>query len=81
LLNSVQCLVDRGIREFTIPIVECVGTFNQPKKVVGFARVEVDYVIPSGNPKGIWLHGLYEGQKPGPPGGGQFGLIAVSLVK
>lgn len=81
LLNSVQCLLNNGIRTFTIPIVECVGTFNQPKKIVGFAKVEVDYVISSGSPKGIWLHGLYEGQKPGPPGGGQFGLLAVTLVK
>jgi Flp pilus assembly protein TadG len=81
LLNTVQCLVNAGQHTFTIPIVECVGTFNQAKKVVGFAKIEVDYVIASGSPKGIWLRGLYEGQQPGTPGGGTFGLMAVMLVK
>lgn len=81
LLGKVQCLLNNGVRVFTIPIVECVGAFNQAKKVVGFAKVEVDYVVATGSPKGIWLHGLYEGKQPGPPGGGQFGLLTVSLVK
>jgi Flp pilus assembly protein TadG len=82
LLNRVECLVNTyGQTQFTIPIVECDGNFNQAKTVVGFAKIEVDFVISTGSPKGIWLHGLYEGQQPGPPGGGQFGLMAVSLVK
>jgi hypothetical protein len=82
LLSRVDCLVNTyGQTQFTIPIVECDGNFNQAKTVVGFAKIEIDFVISSGSPKGIWLHGLYEGQQPGPPGGGQFGLMAVSLVK
>lgn len=81
LFNAVECLVNAGVNVFTIPIVECVGAFNQPKKVVGFAKIEVDFVVSQGSPKGLWLQGLYEGQQPGPPGGGQFGLLAVSLVK
>jgi hypothetical protein len=81
LLRAVQCLLDEGMNEFTIPIVECVGNFNQPKKVVGFAKIVVDYVVETGTGHGIWLHGLYEGKQPGPPGGGQFGLLAVNLVK
>jgi len=81
LLNAVKCLVDNGQDEFTIPIVECVGNFNQPKTVVGFARIKIDYVIATGGTKGLWLYGLYEGQQPGPPGGGVFGLLAVSLIK
>lgn len=81
LLDRVDCLLDQGLHQFIIPIVECVGTFNQAKKVVGFAKIEVDYVVRSGSPKGIWLHGIYEGQQPGTPGGGTFGLLAVMLVK
>jgi hypothetical protein len=81
LLRAVNCALSNGINTFTIPIVECVGNFNQPKKVVGFAKIVVDYVVETGTNHGIWLHGLYEGQQPGPPGGGAFGLIAVSLIK
>jgi len=80
-LRAVSCLLAAGMNTFTIPIVECVGNFNQPKKVVGFAKIEVDYVVETGTNHGIWLHGLYEGQQPGPPGGGVFGLLAVSLIK
>ena len=81
LLNCVNDLVNAGMRTFTIPIVECVGNFNQPKKVVGFAKIEVDNVVVNGTNHGIWLHGLYEGRQPGPPGGGSFGLMAIALVK
>lgn len=81
LLNAVKCAVDSGIRIFTIPIVPCGHQYNQSAAVRGFAKIEVDSVRSSGNPKGIWLHGIWEGQQPGPPGGGLFGLNAVSLVK
>jgi Flp pilus assembly protein TadG len=81
ILRDIDCLVQNGMTTFTIPIVDCGGNFNQAKEVKGFAKIEIDQVRSQGNPKGIWLHGIYEGQQPGPPGGGQFGLLAVSLVK
>lgn len=81
LLRDVQCALNAGMRTFTIPIVPCNHQYNQAAPVLGFAKIEVDFVISSGSPKGIWLHGIYEGQQPGSPGGGQFGLLAVSLVK
>jgi hypothetical protein len=81
LLRDVECAVNAGITEFTIPIVPCGHQYNQSGEVLGFAKIQVDYVISTGSPKGIWLHGIYEGKQPGPPGGGQFGLLAVSLVK
>jgi hypothetical protein len=81
LLRDIQCLLNNGMNTFVIPIVPCVGgTYNQDKPVVGFAKIEIDHVISTGSPKGIWLHGIYDGS-PGAPGGGNFGLNVVSLIK
>lgn len=80
LLRDIECLVNNGMTTFVIPIVPCPGSYNQEKEVVGFAKIEIDYVIDQGSPKGIWLHGIYDGS-PGSPGGGNFGLNVVSLVK
>jgi hypothetical protein len=82
LLRAVECAIEYwGTTIFTIPIIECGHAYNQPKEVLGFAKIEVEDVIHSGSPKGIWLHGVWEGQRPGPPGGGEFGLLTMSLVK
>lgn len=81
LLRDIQCLLDNGMNTFVIPIVPCAGgTYNQDKPVVGFAKIEIDSVRSTGSPKGIWLHGIYDGS-PGSPGGGNFGLNVVSLIK
>jgi hypothetical protein len=73
-------LLNNGMHSFVIPIVPCPGSYNQAKAVVGFAKIEIDSVKANGSPKGIWLHGIYDGS-PGNPGGGSFGLNVVSLVK
>ena len=82
LLRAVECAIEYwGTNIFTIPIIECGHAYNQGQAVLGFAKIEVDFVEHTGSPKGIWLHGIWEGQRPGPPGGGQFGLLTMSLVK
>lgn len=80
LLRDVEDLLDDGQRTFVIPIVDCNGNFNQAQEVRGFAKIEIDYVKSTGSPKGIWLHGIYDGS-PGSPGGGNFGLNVISLAK
>lgn len=79
LLRDIECLLENGMNTFVIPIVPCPGNYNQSKTVVGFAKIEVDSVRSTGNPKGIWLHGIYDGS-PGTPGGGSFGLNVISLT-
>lgn len=80
LLRDIECLLNNGMNTFVIPIVPCVGSYLQEKEVVGFAKIEIDYVVSNSSPKGVWLHGIYDGT-PGSPGGGSYGLNVVSLVK
>jgi Flp pilus assembly protein TadG len=80
LLDAVQCLLDQGINEFLIPVVECNNQFNQGSTVVGFATVVVDSVDTQGNPKGLNMHAIFTSGTPGPPGGGNFGTGFIAIV-
>lgn len=79
LLNKVECLVNMGITEFLIPVVDA-SQFTQTATVVGFVTVVVDSVKTTGNPKGATLHAIFSATEPGPPGGGNFGTGSVHLV-
>lgn len=82
LLRIVDCLVDDGMTEFLIPIVNCDGNFNQDRQVVGFATIEVDDVIDRGSAhfKGLYLHAIMRSNAVGALGGRSFGTGNVSLV-
>jgi hypothetical protein len=82
ILKAIVCYVEHtGIDIFTIPIVECGHSYNQPQLVVGFAKVQITDATATGGTKGFDLLGIWEAPKPGPPGGGNFGLTSIALVK
>lgn len=43
------------------PLIPCGEAALFEAEVVGFARIEIDSVVISGTPNGIWLHGLWDG--------------------
>lgn len=80
LLNAVDCMFDEGLTQHIIPIVNCDGNFNQTRTVVGFATIEVDYVIRTGDAKGIYLHAIFRSNATGAVGGSNFGTGNIALV-
>jgi hypothetical protein len=73
-LRKVQCLVDHGMRDFLIPVIQstgstCAGPLNQDRAVVGFATIHIDSVVTNGMSPGINLHGIINAGLPGTPGG------------
>lgn len=82
LLRVIDCLVDDGMTEFLVPIVNCDGNFNKDRDVVGFATIEVDDVIDKGSAhfKGIYLHAIMRADAVGALGGRSFGTGNISLV-
>ncbi len=80
LLDAVDCMYDLGLTRHIIPIVNCNGNFNQTRQVVGFATIEVDYVIRTGNQKGIYLHAIFRSNATGAVGGSNFGTGNIALV-
>jgi hypothetical protein len=82
ILQAIVCYVEAtGVDEFTIPIVECGHAYNQPQLVVGFAKIKITNALSTGGDKGFTLQGIWEAPRPGPPGGGEFGLTAIALVE
>ena len=82
ILHAIVCYVQAtGTDTFTIPIIECGHSYNQPQLVVGFAKIKITNATATGSNKGFDLLGIWEAPKPGPPGGGNFGLNAISLVE
>jgi hypothetical protein len=82
ILQAIVCYVQAtGVDIFTIPIVECGHAYNQPQLVVGFAKIKIENATSTGANKGFTLQGIWEAPRPGPPGGGEFGLSAIALVK
>lgn len=80
LLDSVECMFDLGMTRHIIPIVNCDGNFNQTRTVVGFATIDVDNVIRTGNNKGIYLHAIFRSNATGAVGGTNFGTGNIALV-
>lgn len=82
VLQDIVCYVKAtGVDVFTIPIIECYHSYVQPQKVVGFAKIRIENATSKGSSKGFTLTGIWEAPRPGPPGGGEFGLSVISLVK
>jgi hypothetical protein len=82
VLQDIVCYVEMtGVDIFTIPIIECGHSYLQPQLVVGFAKIRIENATSTGPDKGFTLQGIWEAPRPGPPGGGEFGLSTISLVK
>jgi len=82
ILQAIVCYVEAtGGDIFTIPIVECGHAYNQPQLVVGFAKIQITNALSTGGEKGFTLQGIWEAPRPGAPGGGNFGLTTIALVK
>jgi Flp pilus assembly protein TadG len=83
LLNIIADMVDAGVNEFVIPVVDSTQ-FNQTGPVVGFATIVIDEVITTGTDKGITLHAIFNSDGladgGGVGGGGNFGTGLVQLV-
>jgi hypothetical protein len=74
LINAIQCLLDQGINEFVVPVVQsssssCGGPINQGAPVTGFVTLVVDSVKATGNPKYVNLHAVFNANVIGTPGG------------
>lgn len=79
-LRDVDCMLDLGMSQHIIPIVNCNGNFNGSRTVVGFATIDVDYVTTNGGNKGIYLHGIVRSNAPGALGGANYGTGNIALV-
>ena len=78
-LQSVKDCFDKGITQFTVPIVSCAkSNFNGDATVTGFATIVVTAVhVPPDNPKGLDVKAVF--QEATGSGGGAYGTGKMRL--
>lgn len=81
VVDAMECLYNSGRREHLVTVVSC-GSFNQTRRVLGFATIVISGVQTRGKEKTISLEALFRADEPGPVtvGGGNFGTGSVTLV-
>jgi len=82
LLRTVDCMLDAGLTEVTLPVVPCKGgTLSQAREVVGFATFDIQAVRTSGGHKGIDLKGIASTMGESGGGGRDFGSGKITMVR
>ena len=79
-LRTVESCFNKGITEFTVPIVSCAqSNFNQNGVVVGFATIDVTSIVDTTSAKGLNLKAVFKENSGTSAGGGAFGTGTMRL--
>jgi Flp pilus assembly protein TadG len=79
-LRTVESCFNKGITEFTVPIVSCAkSNFNQSAIVVGFATIDVTSIIDTTSAKGLNISAVFKEDTGAPAGGGAYGTGKMRL--